>query len=169
MREYLMLLPVIFIFHDMEEVVGFEWFFRKNPDLIERFPRVLSHYRELTTAGFASGVYEELILFGGVSVAAYFLPCNALDALWYGMMLALTAHFAVHIAQVICIRRYIPCIITSVICLPASVVILVRCAGSMVFDTAEILCISAGVLLSAINLMILTRTMGAVSKRLEAT
>lgn len=27
MKEYLLLLPLIIIFHDMEEMVGFGWFF----------------------------------------------------------------------------------------------------------------------------------------------
>ena len=35
MREYILLLPIIFIFHDMEEIVGFEWFFRRNYDLFD--------------------------------------------------------------------------------------------------------------------------------------
>lgn len=30
MKEFLLLLPVIFIIHDMEEIVGFGWFFWKE-------------------------------------------------------------------------------------------------------------------------------------------
>ena len=42
MREYILLLPLIFIFHDMEELAGFGWFFRNNPWLLERFPKVMN-------------------------------------------------------------------------------------------------------------------------------
>ena len=38
MKDYILLLPIIFIFHDMEEIIGFGRFFKNNPDLFERFP-----------------------------------------------------------------------------------------------------------------------------------
>ncbi|MCR5147896.1 MAG: HXXEE domain-containing protein [Eubacterium sp.] len=44
MKGYILLLPIIFIFHDMEEIVGFEWFFRRNPNLYDRFPRVMKDF-----------------------------------------------------------------------------------------------------------------------------
>ena len=59
MKEFILLLPIIFIFHDMEEVVGFGYFFKKNPDLYDRFPRVMKAYRNFKTEGFAAAVYEE--------------------------------------------------------------------------------------------------------------
>ena len=65
MREYLMFLPFIFIFHDMEEIVGFGWFFRRNPWLYKRFPKVMKNYIGFTETGMAIGVYEELLVFGG--------------------------------------------------------------------------------------------------------
>ena len=42
MKQYLLLLPIIFIFHDMEEVCGFIWFFKQNPYLFDRFPKVMT-------------------------------------------------------------------------------------------------------------------------------
>ena len=58
MKEYLLLLPIIFIFHDMEEVVGFGWFFRRNPDLFKRFPRITKAYIGFTDMGFAAAVFQ---------------------------------------------------------------------------------------------------------------
>ena len=63
MREYLLLLPIIFIFHDMEEIIGFGWFFRNNPDIFKRFPIITKAYKDYTTAGMALAVYEEFIPF----------------------------------------------------------------------------------------------------------
>jgi len=40
MKNYILLLPIIFIFHDMEEIVGFERFL-KNPDIFVRFPSII--------------------------------------------------------------------------------------------------------------------------------
>ena len=53
MKDYILLLPIIFIFHDMEEIIGFGRFFKKTPDLFERFPKVTTPYRNFSTAGFA--------------------------------------------------------------------------------------------------------------------
>ena len=50
MREFLLLLPIIFIFHDMEEIIGFGWFFRNNPDIFKRFPIITKAYKDYTTA-----------------------------------------------------------------------------------------------------------------------
>ena len=52
MREYILLLPLIFIFHDMEKLAGFGWFFRNNPWRFERFPKVMNTYRGFTNEGF---------------------------------------------------------------------------------------------------------------------
>ena len=77
MREYLLFLPIIFIFHDMEEIIGFGWFFKKNPWLYERFPKVMKPYIGWTHEGFAAAVYEEFIPFFGISLLAYYFPWPA--------------------------------------------------------------------------------------------
>ena len=63
MREYVLLLPILFIFHDMEEIIGFGWFFKNNPEIFERFSKITAVYRDFTTAGMALAVYEEFIPF----------------------------------------------------------------------------------------------------------
>ena len=63
MKEFLLLLPVIFIIHDMEEIVGFGWFFRKNPWVYKKYPKITNPYRNFKTDVFAVGVYEEFVPF----------------------------------------------------------------------------------------------------------
>ena len=152
MKEYILLLPLIFIFHDMEEVVGFCWFFRKNPWLYDRFPKVMNAYRGITNEGMAAGVYEEFIPFFGVSLLAYYFPSKILYALWFGIFLSLAGHFIVHIGHTIYLRKYIPSFITSVICLPVSVNILLRCARTMTFDAVTVIAIVVSILLMMANL-----------------
>ena len=152
MREYILLLPIIFIFHDMEEIVGLEWFFRRNQDLFNRFPRALKAYRNLKTECFAAAVYEEFIPFFGVSLLAYFFPNKLLISIWYGLFLALTGHFIVHIGQTIYLKKYIPCFVTSLICLPVSVNILLRCTRIMTFDVVTVLIIIVSILFMVVNL-----------------
>ena len=57
----------------MEEIIGFGWFFRNNPDIYERFPKITNAYKDFTTAGMALAVYEEFIPFFGISLLAFFL------------------------------------------------------------------------------------------------
>ena len=74
MKEYVWLFPIIFMFHDMEEIIGFKFFLRQNEaELKNRFPFILRRYKDFSTEGFALAVYEELILCILISTLAYFL------------------------------------------------------------------------------------------------
>ena len=152
MKEYLLLLPIIFIFHDMEEVVGFGWFFRRNLDLFKRFPRITKAYIGFTDMGFAAAVYEEFIPFFGISLLAYYFPGKILYILWFGLFLSLTAHFIVHIGQTIYLRKYIPSFITSIICLPISVIILLKASKYITFDAPAITLIIISIIIMMANL-----------------
>ena len=71
MKEYVWLFPIIFMFHDMEEIIGFKFFLRQNEaELKQRFPLILRRYKNFSTEGFALAVYEELILCIAISVLA---------------------------------------------------------------------------------------------------
>ncbi len=151
MKDYLLLLPIIFIFHDMEEIVGFGWFFRKNQWLFDRYPTVTAMYRDSNETGWKIGVYEEFIPFFGVSLLAYYFPGNVLFAIWYGFFIDLAAHFVIHIAFSIKIGKYIPSVITSIICLPISILILFRCSHLLTFDAATVISVIAGILIMIAN------------------
>ena len=152
MREYLLLLPILFVIHDMEEIIGFGWFFRNNPDIFERFPKITKAYKEFTTAGMALAVYEEFIPFFGISLLAYYFENDVLYTLWFGLLISLMAHFIVHIGQSIYIKKYIPSLITSVVCLPISVIILINSSKYIVFGLSTVLLIAGSILLMIANL-----------------
>lgn len=168
MREYLLLLPLIFIFHDMEEMVGFGWFFRNNPDLYRRFPKVMKNYIGFTEMGMTIGVYEELIVFGAAALLPYYFPSKILYAVWFGFFLALTGHFAVHIGHTLYIRKYIPSFITSLISFPVSVMILISSAKFMTFDMVT----AAGIVISVLamigNFFMLHALMKRINKRINS-
>ena len=169
MREYLLLLPIIFIFHDMEEIAGFGWFFNKNPWLFERFPKVMDTYRGFTHQGFTLAVYEEFIPFFGVSLLAYYFPCQALFGLWYGIFLSLVGHFFIHIGHTIYIRKYIPCFITSVISLPVSVLLLIKAAPFLEVSVLTISCIVIGVLIMIANFKVAHGLMHYVNRKVSSS
>ena len=154
MKDYILLLPLIFIFHDMEEIAGFIWFFKRNTYLFDRFPKVMNTYRGMTHEGFALAVYEEFIPFFGVSLLAYYFPCDILYGLWYGIFLTLLGHFFIHIGHSIYIRKYIPCVITSAICLPLSVIILVKCALLMGWNISILISAASAVIFMIVNFKI---------------
>ncbi|MBR3462255.1 MAG: HXXEE domain-containing protein [Clostridiales bacterium] len=168
MREYLLLLPIIFIFHDMEEIAGFIWFFKRNPYLFERFPKTMNPYRGLTHEGFALAVYEEFIPFFGISLLAYYFPNDILYGLWFGIFMALAGHFVIHIGHTVYIRKYIPCFITSAICLPVSILILVKCVPLMTFNVVTIISIAASVVLMNVNLKLCHRLFRFINKKIKA-
>ena len=152
MREYFLLLPILFVFHDMEEIIGLGCFFRNNRQLMECFPKVTAAYKDFTTEGFALAVYEEFIPFFGISLLAYYFPCRVLSALWLGLLFSLSAHFLVHIGQSIYIRKYIPSLITSIICFPVSIIILIRTLSIIEIDVPTAVFAFAAVIGMIINL-----------------
>ena len=167
MNDYILLLPIIFIFHDMEEIVGFGYFFRNNKQLFERFPKITAAYKDFTTEGFALAVYEEFIPFFGISLLAFFFPCKVLYALWLGLMISLTAHFLVHIWQSIYIRKYIPSLITSIICLPPSVIIIIKSLTIIKIDLLTIVLIPVAIVGMIINLKFAHSLMHKYGKKLS--
>ena len=144
MKDYILLLPILFIFHDMEEIIGFGYFFRNNKQLFERFPKITAAYKDFSAEGFALAVYEEFIPFFGISLLV--------NALWLGLMISLTAHFLVHIGQSIYIRKYIPSLITSLICLPPSVIIIIKSLSIINIDLVTVILIPVAIIGMIINL-----------------
>ncbi len=167
MQKYILLLPILFIFHDMEEIIGFGWFFRKNPQLFSKYPKVTKAYRDYTTEGMALAVYEEFIPFFGISLLAYFLENTILYVFWYGLLLSLTAHFVVHIGQSILLKTYIPSLLTSLICLPVCVQMLLKTADDLTFDRTNILLILLSIILMLLNLKFAHHLMHQFGKRLH--
>ena len=152
MREYILLLPILFIFHDMEEIIGFGWFFRNNPMIFDRFPKITKAYKDYTTAGMALAVYEEFIPFFGISLLAFYFENDVLYSVWFGLFLALTVHFLIHIGQSIYIKKYIPSLITSIICLPISLVILINSSQYIDFSLSTVLLIGGSIMFMIANL-----------------
>ena len=167
MKQYLLFLPLIFIFHDMEEILGFGWFFRNNPWLYKRFPRIMKHYIGFTEFSMVLGVYEELLIFGGISLLAYCFPNSFLYAIWFGFFMALSGHFVVHIGHTLYIRKYIPCFITSVISLPASIYIMIKASYFYIFDLFTLLGIILGIVIQILNFLMLHMVMHKVNEKIN--
>ena len=125
MTIYALTFPLLFIFHDLEEIIGMKRFVNRNADMLQsRFPFLYKRFKNFTTEGFALAVMEEFIVFTAIALLTIYFNNSLFWNIWFGGFLGLTAHYIVHIIQALVIRRYIPALITSIICLPISVLIL---------------------------------------------
>jgi hypothetical protein len=125
MTIYALTFPLLFIFHDLEEIIGMKRFLNRNAVMLQaRFPFLYKRFSKFTTEGFALAVMEELIVFTAIALLAIYFNSSLFWNIWFGGFFGLTAHYVIHIIQALVIRRYIPALITSIICLPISVLIL---------------------------------------------
>ena len=59
MAKYIWLFPVLFVFHDLEEIIGFGVWGKKNVTIIEkRMPRVATAYKKMFAQYSMEGVYS---------------------------------------------------------------------------------------------------------------
>lgn len=119
MQEIIWMLPILFIVHDMEEIMGLGLWLKKNRALLDRkYAKISNAYSPYSTEGMTAAVMEELVLCLVICIAARF---TEFYGLWLGAFIAYTFHLIVHIGQCIVIKKYVPAVITSIICLPLSI------------------------------------------------
>ena len=168
MHSYIWLLPVIFIFHDMEEIVGVEkWICNNYTSIVEKYPRaekLLHVYRNVTTSAFAAAVYEELIILIIICLTADLTDITFFDGLWFGGLVGFTLHLIIHIGQAAMIRRYIPSLITSIISLPPCIFLIYKCVPLLSFDVPLIIGMIIGIIGIAVNLKLAHVLMIRLSK-----
>lgn len=155
MGSYIWLFPLLFIFHDMEEIIGFGAWGKKNMSLLEkRIPKFAPMYKKIlanySTEGMALAVFEELVLCIAVCLISIF--CNFFQ-LWIGLFLAFAVHLVIHILQAVIWRGYIPAVATSIITLPISVVVICQSLEYLGYTTGTVVLWSViGLCIIAANL-----------------
>lgn len=115
----LFLLPFFFLLHELEEILMVHrWIEKNGAAMHRRFPRLrylIRKMEEMTTRRFATIAFEEFLIVS----ACTFVSQQAGDLrAWYCYLAAFSIHLFVHIIQFIVWRRYIPAIISTVLCLP---------------------------------------------------
>lgn len=166
MLSYIWLFPLLFIFHDMEEIIGFiPWLKHNQKFLGKKYPAILKQYEQTSSEGFAFAVFEELLL-------CIFLCLMSLFTNWYGLWLGgfigCSLHFLVHIGQSIVIRKYIPCLITSIIALPVSVYVIYKSIYLLKYSFYQVILYSfIGVFVISMNLAFAHMLMRGYSEYLK--
>lgn len=122
MEQYVWLFPVLFMFHEMEEIIGFGiWLEQNRAMLDEKYPKISKTYQDFSTEGMALAVSEEFILCILFCILGVVTQMKAVWLLWVGGFIAYVLHLVIHIVQSIVIRQYIPAVVTSIIALPVSI------------------------------------------------
>lgn len=105
----------------MEEIIGLVPWIRLNETLLaQKAPTILKIHKEMTTEGFALAVFEEFILVLTITLLTYFTQSRVFELIWLGEFVAFALHLSLHIGQSILLRKYIPTLITSILCFPVS-------------------------------------------------
>ena len=77
MHNVFWLFPIVFMLHEMEEIIGFKIWLDKNIDIVKRYNKISMIYQNYSNEGFSVAVLEEYllcILVTGVSI--FFLRCT---------------------------------------------------------------------------------------------
>lgn len=111
------LLPVVFMFHDFEEIIMTKVWTAKNAQSIQtRYPKLASRFlrfsESLSTQAFALAVAEEFMILTGLT---YIAVERGYYSMWAGIIIGFSVHLIVHIVQFIVYRNYVPAIVTSLV------------------------------------------------------
>lgn len=165
MERYIWMLPTIFMFHDMEEIIGMrKWLSGHYDDVVARIPmadKILAPYRGISTARFAAAVYEELIIFIIICLLADATDIPFLDGVWLGAFIGFAAHLVVHLAQAVAVRGYVPALITSLISLPPSAYIIYKSWQGIEMCASAAIGTAVGIVFLATNLIVVHHFMKA--------
>lgn len=161
----LWIFPILFIFHDFEEIIFMKsWVMKNRSYLCERFPtiskRLLPHFDNITTSSFAFGVAEEFILVSIITIVSYMTDWYLL---WVGSFIAFTLHLIIHCFQTLLVRKYVPAIITSIICLPICIFIIKHIVNVFQLDAVILYSILAFIIM-VFNLLLIHKGMGIFSR-----
>lgn len=171
MKELFWSLPMLFIFHDLEEII-FTKYWINNLDrekMYKRFPekiiaRLFTHFDNITTGGFALAVAEIYILLVICTCLSYFFNFYIL---WLCLFLVFTIHLFVHCCQAIVFRGYVPSLVTSIICIPICCIILKVVMPQINYSVIQVIMITVlSAVIALINVLVLHRLMEGWGKRL---
>jgi len=136
-------LPILFVLHNLEEVIVFEYFMRKNRSkLMARLPGIVAK-RVLTvsgasTAGFAVAITVLTVVFVAVGYGAVWWDSPVMWLIWLAGTLVFTVQLAVHVVSAVIWRGYAFGTVTSVIFLPLFVWMIGSLLSRMAFSWPEV-------------------------------
>lgn len=102
--------------HEFEEMIMLPAWIRKNEkELSVMFPALRTKLLFLKSPAFVIAVCEEFIIVSACTIVA--ITTGSIQP-WYICLLAFSLHFMAHVVQFLILRRYIPAIVSTLLCLP---------------------------------------------------
>ena len=94
------LFPIVFMFHEFEEIIGFKRWFGKNGSWLENeFPKLarqITHLKQLSVPAFTIAVLEEFIIISALSILALL---SQVYYFWIAAFTVFAFHILLHIIQ----------------------------------------------------------------------
>ncbi|MGX5378049.1 HXXEE domain-containing protein [Ligilactobacillus sp. LYQ135] len=108
--------PSIFMIHEMEEIIYFKKFgkFSHHSHLPKSIIKINRRITSLSTAKFASVVFEEFILLLVISFLCLYEKNETTSLIYTGFMSAYNIHIIFHIVQSIYLKKYVPGLVGGV-------------------------------------------------------
>ena len=110
------LLPVVFMIHDLEEIIMMKpWLLKNRAKLEKRLPlraaKVIARQTDMSVSAYALAVAEEFVILSVITLVAVEM---GLFNFWAGFLIGFFVHLLVHIGQFAFFRGYVPVIATSI-------------------------------------------------------
>lgn len=159
--------PILFIIHDFEEIIFMKpWIIKNSLYFQNNYPRLanklLPHFKNLSTESFALGVAEEFVIIVLVTLYTYFTNEYRV---WLELFIAFSVHLIIHLIQCIIIKRYIPSVITSILCLPCCIYIIILMVLNLNISYTSIIGYSLiGIAIMIVNLIAIHKGMESFDK-----
>ena len=101
------LLPIIFIFHEFEEILFLKiWLHKDKEYLCNKFPKagpkIYSQYSGFTTSGFVFAIAEEYLL---ISILTYVAIIFQKEYVWFTVFMGFSIHLVIHILHGLFIKN----------------------------------------------------------------
>ena len=159
------LFPIIFMLHEMEEIIGFRIWLDKNRDIVSKYNKLSILYQNFSNEGFSIAVLEEYLLCIIITGISIFLKTYIV---WIGAFIAFSLHLLVHIIQCIIIKRYIPALASSIILLPISIFIINKAIYTFKYTFFSIVISSILCIITMLfNLIFVHKIMKKVTEKLK--
>lgn len=165
MQNIFWLFPIIFMLHEMEEIIGFRIWLDKNRDIVSKYNKLSILYQNFSNEGFSIAVLEEYLLCIIITCISIFFKTYIV---WIGAFIAFSLHLLVHILQSIIIKRYISSLASSIILLPISIFLISKAIYTFKYTffsivISSVLCVIA----MLFNLIFVHKIMKKVTEKLK--
>lgn len=164
MNNIMFLFPIFFMIHEFEEIIMLgKWKEKHLSDLYRRFPSISKRaddIMKIDVVNFSIIVAEEFLIVSALTVTSV-LSGNVIY--WFCCLSAFSVHLLIHLVQFMVWGKYIPAIVTTVLCLPYCIWALYETSHMLTHEELILYAITGSVA-GGINLLCMHKLVKAVNQ-----